>query len=55
MEGPQVTLYVPASAFTQDENTLIIFELEHSPCDQPEKCYVEMVTEPILNGTVLYY
>ena len=51
--GPQVTLYVPASAFFQnDVNVLTVFELDKAPCDVQNTCYVEMVTTPILNGTV---
>ena len=54
VEGPQITLYVPASAFNKDKNILTVLELDGAPCAEPKNCYVEMVTKPILNGTVLY-
>ena len=51
--GPQITLYVPAGAFSQNgDNVLNLVELDKAPCDVQETCYVEMITTPILNGTV---
>lgn len=54
VEGPQVTLYVPASVFRPDggANKITVFELDESPCEYSSTCYVEFTTTPILNGTV---
>ncbi|CAG0887731.1 unnamed protein product [Darwinula stevensoni] len=48
--GPQLTLYVPKSAF-RPLNEVILFELEGSPCEQDGKCKVQFVDSPILNGS----
>ena len=54
VEGPQITLYVPASVFRSDggANTITVLELDGAPCDQTSSCYVEFTTTPILNGPV---
>lgn len=46
--GPQRTLYVP-SKFLQASpfnNTLVLFEIDKSPCADSSKCYVELVKQP---------
>ncbi|EDO39870.1 predicted protein [Nematostella vectensis] len=51
--GPQKTLYVPASVLSADQkqSSLVILELDDSPCDYPETCLVSFVTDPVVNGT----
>lgn len=47
--GPQKTLYVPASVLkpAPDMNELILFEIDHAPCDPPySSCYAEFVSTP---------
>uniref|UniRef100_F7BZN6 Beta-galactosidase n=1 Tax=Monodelphis domestica TaxID=13616 RepID=F7BZN6_MONDO len=48
--GPQVTLYVPRHILvTSSPNNITVLELEKSPCEDPRKCFVEMVDTPVLN------
>ena len=53
--GPQKTLFVPANVLRPDQkpNSVVLLELDDAPCDYPEKCFVEFVTTPNINGTVL--
>ncbi|XP_045581056.2 beta-galactosidase isoform X1 [Procambarus clarkii] len=52
--GPQVTLYVPRSALTQGTNTLLLLELEaspcHAPCPAPCSCPVSLVDTHQVDG-----
>ncbi|KAM8980646.1 beta-galactosidase isoform X1 [Sarcophilus harrisii] len=49
--GPQVTLYVPRHILvTSALNNITVLELERSPCESQQRCFVEMVDKPILNG-----
>ncbi|XP_027703623.1 beta-galactosidase isoform X2 [Vombatus ursinus] len=49
--GPQVTLYVPRHILvTSAPNNITVLELERSPCNFQEKCFVEMVDKPVLDG-----
>ncbi|XP_068942233.1 beta-galactosidase isoform X2 [Petaurus breviceps papuanus] len=49
--GPQVTLYVPRHILvTSAPNNITVLELEKSPCSFQEKCFVEMVDKPVLDG-----
>ena len=55
VEGPQITLYVPAVVLTPTVNTLVLFETEHSPCDASDPfavCTVEFIDRPIINSTI---
>ncbi|XP_023222257.1 beta-galactosidase-like [Centruroides sculpturatus] len=51
--GPQVTLYVPSVFFESNNewNSIVLFELEHAPCDVSSTCIISLVKDPILNGT----
>ncbi|XP_062569955.1 beta-galactosidase-like isoform X6 [Saccostrea cucullata] len=51
--GPQVRLYVPKPFLAPPPtiNYVIMFELEHAPCDSPDKCTVEFVDQPLINAT----
>ncbi|XP_078572211.1 beta-galactosidase-like isoform X2 [Branchiostoma floridae x Branchiostoma japonicum] len=55
VEGPQITLYVPASVL-KSENNITLFELEASPCNMAQSsdadCTVEFQDRPIINATV---
>ncbi|XP_078656010.1 beta-galactosidase-like isoform X3 [Branchiostoma floridae x Branchiostoma belcheri] len=55
VEGPQITLYVPASVLKSDNN-VTLFELEASPCltsqTSDTDCTVEFQDRPIINATV---
>ncbi|XP_019617515.1 PREDICTED: beta-galactosidase-like [Branchiostoma belcheri] len=55
VEGPQITLYVPASVLKSDNN-VTLFELEASPCLMSQTsdadCTVEFQDRPIINATV---
>ncbi|XP_043823755.1 beta-galactosidase isoform X2 [Dromiciops gliroides] len=52
-QGPQVTLYVPRNLLvTSAPNNITVLELERSPCDSQEKCFVEMVDTPVIDGPV---
>ncbi|XP_066301259.1 beta-galactosidase-like [Branchiostoma lanceolatum] len=54
VEGPQITLYVPASVLKSDNN-ITLFELEASPCGTSQSdvdCTVEFQDRPIINATV---
>ena len=53
--GPQQTLYVPAPILQKNcnrTNSIMLFEQEKPPCmnNSTDKCQVEFVTEPQLNG-----
>ncbi|XP_001641730.2 beta-galactosidase [Nematostella vectensis] len=52
-DGPQQTLYVPASVMSMNQHpsNLVILELDNAPCDYPETCLVKCTTIPVLNGT----
>lgn len=52
--GPQVTLYLPGCKLLPPPmvNTIVIFELESSPCNSPQTCFVQFLDQHILNGTV---
>ncbi|XP_044168519.1 beta-galactosidase-like [Acropora millepora] len=52
--GPQMTLFVPADVFSMKQKyaSVVLFELDGSPCNSPETCFVEFVNTPSLNGTV---
>ena len=52
--GPQNTLFIPANVLSVSKNpaTIVLFELDSAPCEFPEKCYVEFVSTPSLNGAV---
>ncbi|XP_033107254.1 beta-galactosidase-like isoform X2 [Anneissia japonica] len=52
VEGPQVTLYVPATILKRTENFIVLFELESAPCSTEGSCTIEFIDQPILNGTV---
>lgn len=56
--GPQITLYTPAHLFKKypETNTLVLFELEGSPCNQGNRstCTVQFVKNHVINGTVPY-
>ncbi|KAK3108466.1 hypothetical protein FSP39_008416 [Pinctada imbricata] len=51
--GPQVRLYVPKPSLQALPvmNNIILFELERSPCDKSENCYVQFMDQPYVNGT----
>ncbi|XP_033639691.1 beta-galactosidase-like [Asterias rubens] len=54
-EGPQITLYVPAFVLNPTQNTLVLFETEHSPCNTSDPfaiCSVEFIDRPIINSTI---
>lgn len=48
--GPQVTLYIPAGVLQKGSNTIMVLELEASPCADPSQCYVSLVDTPQING-----
>ncbi|KAL3880342.1 hypothetical protein ACJMK2_032589 [Sinanodonta woodiana] len=50
--GPQIRLYVPKPVLKQGENTVIMLELESSPCIQDGNCFVTFMDQPLINGTV---
>lgn len=52
--GPQETLYAPSVFFKPypQTNTIILFELEHSPCRDESKCSIQFVSKSVINGTV---
>ncbi|XP_028416196.1 beta-galactosidase-like [Dendronephthya gigantea] len=53
VEGPQITLYVPANVLRADShNNIVVLEMDKAPCLTQSSCFVEFVTTPILNGTV---
>ncbi|XP_033107265.1 beta-galactosidase-like [Anneissia japonica] len=52
VEGPQVTLYVPATILKVTGNVIVLFELESAPCSTEGSCTVEFIDRPILNGTI---
>ncbi|XP_068739243.1 beta-galactosidase-like [Montipora capricornis] len=54
--GPQITLYVPASALYRVgynmNSYLVLFEVDNAPCQSIEECYVEFLDRPLINGPV---
>ena len=52
--GPQMALYVPASTLLpgQQPTKLVLFELDSSPCENPDSCYVVFLDKPKLDGPV---
>ncbi|XP_006890724.1 PREDICTED: beta-galactosidase [Elephantulus edwardii] len=47
--GPQMTLFVPQNILvTSVPNTVVVLELERSPCEVPELCTVEFVDKPVI-------
>ena len=50
--GPQVTLYVPRSVLKCGQNQVILFEQERIDCAATNSCYIEFVTDPIIDGPV---
>ncbi|XP_025094507.1 beta-galactosidase-like [Pomacea canaliculata] len=51
LEGPQVTLYVPAPELKKaGDNELFLFELENSPCDNSDSCSVTFTDTPYINA-----
>ena len=52
--GPQVRLYVPAPYLqgSSKVNTIIMMELEESPCVDADKCFIQFLDQPLINGTV---
>ncbi|KAG1668979.1 Beta-galactosidase [Nymphon striatum] len=50
--GPQVTLYTPKILFKPypNVNTLIMMEFENAPCETAEKCFINFVKVPEING-----
>lgn len=51
LEGPQVTLYVPAPELKKaGDNQLFLFELENSPCDNSDSCAVTFTDTPYINA-----
>lgn len=52
--GPQETLYAPSVFFRSypQTNTIVLFELEHSPCREEGKCSIQFVNKAVINGTV---
>ena len=50
--GPQQTLYIPGSVMSTGASKLMLVELDNSPCEFPETCFVEFVSIPAINGTV---
>ncbi|XP_061179899.1 beta-galactosidase-like isoform X4 [Saccostrea echinata] len=51
--GPQVRLYVPKPFLAPPPtiNYVIMFELEHAPCQSSDECTVEFVDQPLINAT----
>ena len=54
--GPQITMYVPATALSRAgynmNSKLVLFEIDNAPCQSIEKCYVEFLDGPMINGPV---
>ena len=50
--GPQITLYAPAHFFKApgQQNTLVLFETEDSPCRGNGKCTASFVKEHVLDA-----
>ncbi|RXG56870.1 Beta-galactosidase [Armadillidium vulgare] len=48
--GPQVTLYIPSGLLQYEDNTILILELEKSPCDESASCKVSLVDVPEIDG-----
>ncbi|KAF8777680.1 Beta-galactosidase like protein [Argiope bruennichi] len=50
--GPQLTLYAPSTLFRKSPalNSIMLLELQHSPCGCSDECTVQFVERPILNG-----
>ena len=52
--GPQQTLFVPANVLSLDRNaaSIVLLELDSSPCVNPKTCFVKFVAEPLIDGPV---
>lgn len=54
--GPQIAMYVPATALSRAgynmNSKLVLFEVDNAPCQSTEKCYVEFLDRPLINGAV---
>ena len=52
--GPQQTLFVPANVLSLKGNpaSIVLLELDSSPCVNPKTCFVKFVAEPLINGPV---
>ncbi|XP_029200002.2 LOW QUALITY PROTEIN: beta-galactosidase-like [Acropora millepora] len=54
--GPQIAMYVPATALSDAgynmNSKLVLFEVDNAPCQSTEKCYVEFLDRPLINGAV---
>lgn len=48
--GPQVTLYVPRGILKKGANTMLVMELEVSPCSIASQCYVTLQDTHVING-----
>ncbi|XP_053399525.1 beta-galactosidase-like isoform X2 [Mercenaria mercenaria] len=51
-KGPQVRLYVPKYALKKGTNNIALIELEESPCQNKEQCYISFYDKPLINATV---
>ena len=52
--GPQKTLFVPANVLSLNRNLIriVVLELDGSPCEHLENCFVKFVAAPSINGPV---
>lgn len=52
--GPQLTLYAPSVFFRPypEENEIVLFELERSPCSNATQCKIEFVDKHVINAAV---
>ncbi|KAB7503455.1 Beta-galactosidase [Armadillidium nasatum] len=48
--GPQVTLFIPSGLLQYEDNTILILELEKSPCEESTSCKVSLVDVPEIDG-----
>lgn len=51
-KGPQVRLYVPKYVLQEGSNTVVFLELEKSPCQSSQQCYINFTDKPLVNGSV---
>lgn len=51
-KGPQVRLYIPKFALQSGPNTILLAEMEISPCGTDTNCYIELMDTPLINATV---
>ena len=56
LTGPQLTLYTPKHLFKPypELNSLVLFELEESPCRSSNDCIVQFVKTHVINGSTPY-